>query len=98
MWRKENVVNDLWNYRSEGGRVTFHQKKAKQRAGSPRSKGIVKMLAARAPRGFNISQKGTKTQRNNTDLNCRASVYRANIFRITKYQMMGWKTNGMNGR
>jgi hypothetical protein len=29
---------------------------------------------------------------------CRASVYRANFFRITKYQMLGWKTNGINGR
>jgi hypothetical protein len=27
---------------------------------------------------------------------CRASVYRANSFWITKYQMLGWKTNGIN--
>jgi hypothetical protein len=29
---------------------------------------------------------------------CRAPVYRANFFRIIKYQMLGWKTNGINGR
>jgi hypothetical protein len=29
---------------------------------------------------------------------CRASVYRANFFRITKYQMLGRKTNVINGR
>ena len=30
--------------------MTFHQKKAKQRAGSPRSQGIITQLLARAPR------------------------------------------------
>jgi hypothetical protein len=40
----------------------------KQRAGSPRSQGI------------NISHRGTEPQRNNIDIKCRASVYRAMFF------------------
>jgi hypothetical protein len=50
------------------------------RAGSPRSQGILNKRAARAPRGLNISHRGTRAQRNNTDINCRASVYRAKFY------------------
>ncbi len=51
------------------------------RAGSPRSQGI------------NISHRGTKPQRNITDDNCRASVYRA-IFCL--YEPVSWGFGTIN--